>query len=106
MADVWKSMWSHVTDRYYAGKGEIMRRAIVGNLVGVKSVMLLVLALAIFVGAGPASAQNLSLKPLTIDYYKFGASTNRSATPGPDGIWGNVDDIGVSPGADGVWEIK
>lgn len=80
-----------------------MRRAIVGNLVGVKSVMLLVLALAIFVGAGPAPAQDLLFKTLPIDYYKFGASTNRSATPGPNGTWGDADDIGVSPGVDGVW---
>jgi len=65
--------------------------------------MLLVLALAIFVGAGPAPAQDLLFKTLTIDYYKFGASTIRSATWGADTTWGTGDDIGVSPGVDGIW---
>lgn len=104
MSELWKFMWPHVSDRYYAGKGEIMRRAIVGNLMGVKSVMLLVLALTVMVGAGPAPAQDLQFKTMTIDYFKFGASTIRGATWGADATWGTVDDIGTNPGVDGVWE--
>jgi len=79
MQEYWKSMWSHVTDRYYVGKGDIMRRAIVGNLVGVKSVMLLVLALVVLIGAGPALAQDLMFKTIKIDYYKFGSSVSTKA---------------------------
>ncbi|MBN2327850.1 MAG: VCBS repeat-containing protein [Candidatus Omnitrophica bacterium] len=58
-----------------------MRRAFVGNFVGVKSVMLLVLALMVMIGAGPALAQeNYEWRTFTIDYYKFGASTNLDAS--------------------------
>ncbi len=75
-----KSMWSHVTDRYYAGKGEIMRRAIVGNSVGVRAAMMLVLALVVLIGAGPAmAAQDPSFKTIGIDFYKFGSTTNKDA---------------------------
>jgi hypothetical protein len=72
-------MWSHVTDRYYAGKGEIMRRAIVGNSVGVRAAMMLVLALVVFIGAGPAMAQDPAFKTIGIDFEKFGSSTNKDA---------------------------
>ncbi|MGC9327931.1 MAG: hypothetical protein ACP5I1_09880, partial [Candidatus Hinthialibacter sp.] len=58
-----------------------MRRAFVGNFVGVKSVMLLVLALMVMVGAGPALAQeDYEWRSFTIDYYKFGAATNLDAS--------------------------
>nr|HQH73077.1 hypothetical protein [bacterium] len=57
-------MWPHIIDKYHAPKGEIMRRANVGNLLGIKSVMLLVLTCVLFSGVGPALAQSVNVSDL------------------------------------------
>ena len=41
--------------------------------------MMLVLALVVFIGAGPAMAQDPGFKTIGIDFYKFGSSTNKDA---------------------------